>query len=499
MSDTTHLGLPLLAADQAQKHVTHNEALILLDHAIQLAVISRVLTAPPSTPAEGDRYLIAASPSGVWSGHDGALAFHQDGVWRFAEPKTGWRLWSIAEEKFFVFDGALWRDLQDLDELQNLELLGVNTTADAANRLAVRSNAILLTALAAGDGGDGDLQAKLNKETAGDTAALLFQTGFSGRAEMGLAGDDDFHLKVSPDGSAWTEAMVVDRATGRATFTLSPERLQLDIFTASDTYDVPAWARQLRIICIGGGAGGGSGASGSNASNRFGGTGGGSGGRAEEVFDVDELDTTLAIAVGLGGTGGMGVTGNTNGNAGSAGGESSVSSAGDLVLVAGGGNLGPGGTTAQATSLAAGGTGNRNGNPGQPATASAITPAPLQQGDMPGGGGHGGVLTTAGVANIGGDGGFGYHVGGSGRRAERGTGGATGGGAGGAGQPKGWDRGCGSGGGGGGAHAAGNGGNGGAGGEPGGGGAGGGASRDTATSGAGGVGARGEVWIIASG
>ncbi|NNC01095.1 DUF2793 domain-containing protein, partial [Corallococcus exiguus] len=30
MSSTTHLNLPLLAAAQAQKHVTHNEALALL-------------------------------------------------------------------------------------------------------------------------------------------------------------------------------------------------------------------------------------------------------------------------------------------------------------------------------------------------------------------------------------------------------------------------------------------------------------------------------------
>ena len=135
MSDTTHLGLPLIAGDQAQKHVTHNEALILLDHAVHLAVISRALSAPPGSPAEGERYLIAASASGAWSGHDGELAFYQDGVWRFAEPRTGWRLWSIAEEKFWLFDGTLWRDLQNLDELQNLSLLGVNTTADAGNKL----------------------------------------------------------------------------------------------------------------------------------------------------------------------------------------------------------------------------------------------------------------------------------------------------------------------------------------------------------------------------
>ena len=51
MSDTTiHLGLPYLLAAQAQKHVTHNEALRLLDAMVQLSVLDRTRTAPPGQP-----------------------------------------------------------------------------------------------------------------------------------------------------------------------------------------------------------------------------------------------------------------------------------------------------------------------------------------------------------------------------------------------------------------------------------------------------------------
>ena len=51
MSDTTtHLGLPYLLAAQAQKHVTHNEALRLLDAMVQLSVLDRTRTAPPASP-----------------------------------------------------------------------------------------------------------------------------------------------------------------------------------------------------------------------------------------------------------------------------------------------------------------------------------------------------------------------------------------------------------------------------------------------------------------
>ena len=57
----------------------------------------------------------------------------------------------------------------------------------------------------------------LNKETGTDTGSLLFQTGWSGRAEFGLTGDDSFHIKVSPDGAAWSEAITVNAANGQVT------------------------------------------------------------------------------------------------------------------------------------------------------------------------------------------------------------------------------------------------------------------------------------------
>ena len=56
MSDplaTTHLGLPYLSAAQAQKHVTHNEALRSLDALVQIAVLDTTETDPPVTPDRG--------------------------------------------------------------------------------------------------------------------------------------------------------------------------------------------------------------------------------------------------------------------------------------------------------------------------------------------------------------------------------------------------------------------------------------------------------------
>ena len=56
----------------------------------------------------------------------------------------------------------------------------------------------------------GDFRIAVSKGAAINTASILFQNNFSGRAEFGLTGDDKFHIKTSPDGSTWIESLVVD-------------------------------------------------------------------------------------------------------------------------------------------------------------------------------------------------------------------------------------------------------------------------------------------------
>lgn len=388
MSDTTdRLRLPRLAAAQAQKHVTHNDALAILDALVQLAVADRDLTAPPAGPAEGERHLVAAGATGAWAGRDGEIAEYLDGAWRFHAPRAGWTAYVAAEGAAVVFDGAGWTAAAgegaaailakllavdgagsglDADRLggtghatlaaasqaratiagggtlavsaagevswsaryvvgagrgaqfapagsfdvvcptsgtvsgvggaadrtataagvalaafetlyfvppvggamagaadfrvcagsadfavpgpwialarrdgesggvlfpggvrvglgesfaqaasttprPRLDRLGINAAADATNRLVAALSAALVTDEGAG------VQVKVNKTGAATTGALVFQTGYSGRAEFGLVGGDDFKLKVSPDGSTWTEALSVDRAGGAAT------------------------------------------------------------------------------------------------------------------------------------------------------------------------------------------------------------------------------------------------------------------------------------------
>ncbi|MBP8265133.1 MAG: DUF2793 domain-containing protein [Zoogloea sp.] len=359
MSDTsTHLGLPYLLAAQAQKHVTHNEALRLLDAMVQLSVLDRTRTTPPASPTDGDRHLVASGATGLWAGWDLNVAFWVDGVWMRLVPRQGWLVWIAAEQAFAVWNGSAWdpvgvpQDVSDaifslvndadptkkalfslsgittgttrtftlpntsselailagtqtftgnktfsgtltaagtvtvsatsasigtatttatygmgtgatttgVTKTVNLgtggasgsttvvnigsttagaagttvvntptvtfanavtqvgmpqanltaQLLGLGgATADSYNRVSVNTPALLFNNAGAG------IEATVNKAAAGNDAAFAFKTGFSARALIGLLGNDDFGFKVSPDGSAFFDAIKVDRTNGQ--------------------------------------------------------------------------------------------------------------------------------------------------------------------------------------------------------------------------------------------------------------------------------------------
>ena len=352
MTDTPNLVLPYIAASQAQKHVTHNEAIRLLDGMVQLSVLSRIVATPPGSPTDGSRYIVASGATGAWAGWDLNVAFWVDGAWMRLIPRVGWIAYSVADTGFYSWNGSAWvalsagggssvfndttfviQDNGDLTKQLKFELVGLTTgntrtmtvpdasgtlallgltqtfsaaqtfsstsntfgggvgsgtqelasgatnsgnlktvniatagksgsttniaigsavagalgtltvnspsvifattvssiamasanvsalylglggaTADATNRLSLNAPASLFNHAGAGH------QIKVNKNAAGDTASLLFQSGFSGRAEMGLTGSDDWTIKVSPDGSTYFPALVCDRTTGRPTF-----------------------------------------------------------------------------------------------------------------------------------------------------------------------------------------------------------------------------------------------------------------------------------------
>lgn len=201
MDATPNLKLPYILPSQAQKHITHNEGLRLLDAVVHLSVRSRSLTGVPETPVAGDRYIVTAPAAGAWLGREDAIACFVDDGWLFATPAAGWLAYIEDEVGFAVFDGTVWGEF-------SFATLGIGATADATNRFAVASEASLFNHAGAGH------QIKVNKAAATETASLLFQSAWTGHAEMGLNGSDDFSIKVGDDIGQWREALRVDRATG---------------------------------------------------------------------------------------------------------------------------------------------------------------------------------------------------------------------------------------------------------------------------------------------
>lgn len=108
MDETIRWALPLLASGQAQKEITHNEAIGAIDRLLHLSVGSRSIASPPAQPVAGDAYIIAASPTGVWSGAAGQLASFDGFGWTFSIPKPGCVAWVADEHQFAVYADGAW-------------------------------------------------------------------------------------------------------------------------------------------------------------------------------------------------------------------------------------------------------------------------------------------------------------------------------------------------------------------------------------------------------
>lgn len=199
---TARLRLPYILPSQAQKHVTHNEALQRLDAIVQL-VVKAVVAAPPENASEGDCFLLLPDATGDWVGKGGKLAFRQDGAWLSIMPQPGWTAWFASEGKYRVLRQGAWQDMP-LPATGTFQRLGIGTEADGANHLALAAPASLFTHSQE----DGSHRMAINKAAKTDTASVLFQSGWSGRAEMGLAGNDGFSIKTSADGAIWRTALL---------------------------------------------------------------------------------------------------------------------------------------------------------------------------------------------------------------------------------------------------------------------------------------------------
>lgn len=134
MPETTHrFGIPLLSAGQAQKELTHNEALVKADMLLHAVVQTVEPAAVPEAPETGQCWIAGAQSTGPWAGQAGTIACWTAGGWRFSAPVEGMEVWSLA-------DGMTARFLSGAWQLGRVDAVSVRIGGE--NVLGPRSSAI---------------------------------------------------------------------------------------------------------------------------------------------------------------------------------------------------------------------------------------------------------------------------------------------------------------------------------------------------------------------
>ena len=157
MSNSNNLLITHIEQNQSQKEVTINEAINRIESILNIGAIDKGINTPPSSPNNGDLYIIGSSPTDEWSDNSQNIAYYDSG-WKFIIPNEGMTIWVNDEDLHYSWNGTNW-------------IIGSNDT--------IQSNLITFDTLS------GDVQVKINKDTSSDKASFLFQTGFSSRAEFG--------------------------------------------------------------------------------------------------------------------------------------------------------------------------------------------------------------------------------------------------------------------------------------------------------------------------
>lgn len=243
MPDTSpRLDLPFVQPAQAQKHVTVNEGLARLDALVQASVISRGVSVPPAVSQAGDSFIIPIGATGLWTGQDNRLAIYHQGGWEIIAPGDGWLVYVQDEDQLLRYLNSDW-DLLPLS--QSTAMLGINGVADITNRFVCQSEGVVFNHVGSHQ------RTTLNKAASDDDASHNYQTGFSSRALVGLLGSDDYTVKVSDDGSTFTDALSVDHTSGQVHL---PQGIRLGGVTPAHTlqsYETGTWIPTLGTIAAG--------------------------------------------------------------------------------------------------------------------------------------------------------------------------------------------------------------------------------------------------------
>jgi hypothetical protein len=107
---TARFAMPLLAAGQAAKELTHNEAVTLVDMLVHPDVVAVGIEVPPAAPEPGQCWIIGPQPVGVWAGRADHLAGWTTSGWRFVAPREGMAGWCSSTGMPVAYRLGMWHE-----------------------------------------------------------------------------------------------------------------------------------------------------------------------------------------------------------------------------------------------------------------------------------------------------------------------------------------------------------------------------------------------------
>lgn len=109
MTTSPRLGFTDLVAAQAIPETTVNEIGRRVEQGASYFIVKdKDLATPPGSPTDGDAYIVAGSPTGVWTGHTGKIAFYMNTAWEIVTPIEGTRAYAQDESITYEYSGAAW-------------------------------------------------------------------------------------------------------------------------------------------------------------------------------------------------------------------------------------------------------------------------------------------------------------------------------------------------------------------------------------------------------
>lgn len=146
MTTTPNLTLTYIASSQAQKEITHNAALNDIDFLAKTSVIDTTIATPPASPNTGDAYIIAASPTGAWTGFANSIAGYYGG-WSIKQPLPGWIVWTRNGNRVLCYTGSAWALLTT----PKIDATVTWNPGTIANASGVTSSSLTVTGAVLGD------------------------------------------------------------------------------------------------------------------------------------------------------------------------------------------------------------------------------------------------------------------------------------------------------------------------------------------------------------